>query len=136
VQEDQRRTLKLAADATVIGAELGDIALVEVVAIARRDSSHRLTSRTGSITGYAIVKPSRVRAPAAAEPRPLPCCAAILILVPAREIGRHPPGAPSGISTHITDREIDALHARVVALLDNPVMPTPDRRQPKPWPAF
>jgi len=38
-------------------------------------------------------------APAAAEPRPLPCCAAILILVPAREIGRHPPGAPPGIST-------------------------------------
>lgn len=37
---------------------------------------------------------------------------------------------------HITDREIDALHARTVALLDNPVMPTPDRRRPIPWPAF
>jgi uncharacterized repeat protein (TIGR03843 family) len=37
---------------------------------------------------------------------------------------------------HITDREIDALHARAVALLDNPVMPTPDRRRPIPWPAF
>jgi uncharacterized repeat protein (TIGR03843 family) len=37
---------------------------------------------------------------------------------------------------HITGREIDALHARSVALLDNPVMPTPDRRRPIPWPAF
>jgi hypothetical protein len=33
-------------------------------------------------------------------------------------------------------REVDALHARAVALLDNPVMPTPDRRRPIPWPAF
>jgi uncharacterized repeat protein (TIGR03843 family) len=37
---------------------------------------------------------------------------------------------------HITEREIDALRARAVALLDNPVMPTPDRRRPIPWPAF
>jgi uncharacterized repeat protein (TIGR03843 family) len=37
---------------------------------------------------------------------------------------------------HITHREVDALHARTVALLDNPVMPTPDRRRPIPWPAF
>jgi uncharacterized repeat protein (TIGR03843 family) len=37
---------------------------------------------------------------------------------------------------HITDREIDALHARTLALLDNPLMPTPDRRRPIPWPAF
>jgi uncharacterized repeat protein (TIGR03843 family) len=37
---------------------------------------------------------------------------------------------------HITGREIAALHARTVALLDNPVMPTPDRRRPIPWPAF
>jgi uncharacterized repeat protein (TIGR03843 family) len=37
---------------------------------------------------------------------------------------------------HITNREIDALQARTVALLDNPVMPTPDRRRPIPWPAF
>jgi uncharacterized repeat protein (TIGR03843 family) len=37
---------------------------------------------------------------------------------------------------HITDREIAALRARVVGLLDNPVMPTPDRRRPIPWPAF
>jgi hypothetical protein len=31
VQDDQRCTVELATDATVIGAELGDIALVEVV---------------------------------------------------------------------------------------------------------
>jgi uncharacterized repeat protein (TIGR03843 family) len=37
---------------------------------------------------------------------------------------------------HITHREVAALHARTVALLDNPVMPTPDRRRPIPWPAF
>jgi uncharacterized repeat protein (TIGR03843 family) len=37
---------------------------------------------------------------------------------------------------HITDREIAALRSRTVALLDNPVMPTPDRRRPIPWPAF
>jgi uncharacterized repeat protein (TIGR03843 family) len=37
---------------------------------------------------------------------------------------------------HITRREVDALFARTVALLDNPVMPTPDRRRPIPWPAF
>jgi uncharacterized repeat protein (TIGR03843 family) len=37
---------------------------------------------------------------------------------------------------HITNREVGALHARTVALLDNPVMPTPDRRRPIPWPAF
>jgi DNA-binding GntR family transcriptional regulator len=42
----------------------------------------------------------------------------------------------SRLCAHITNREIDALHARVVALLDNPVMPTPDRRWPIPWPAF
>jgi len=37
---------------------------------------------------------------------------------------------------HITGAEVDALHARIVGLLDNPVMPTPDRRRPIPWPAF
>jgi uncharacterized repeat protein (TIGR03843 family) len=37
---------------------------------------------------------------------------------------------------HITNREIDALYARAVALLENPVMPSPDRRRPIPWPAF
>jgi uncharacterized repeat protein (TIGR03843 family) len=37
---------------------------------------------------------------------------------------------------HITPGEVAALRARVVALLRNPVMPTPDRRRPIPWPAF
>jgi uncharacterized repeat protein (TIGR03843 family) len=37
---------------------------------------------------------------------------------------------------HITNREIDALYARALGLLDNPVMPSPDRRRPIPWPAF
>ncbi len=37
---------------------------------------------------------------------------------------------------HVTSREIDALYARVIGLLDNPVMPSPDRRRPIPWPAF
>jgi uncharacterized repeat protein (TIGR03843 family) len=40
------------------------------------------------------------------------------------------------LCSHITNREVDALHARTVALLSNPVMPTPDRRRPIPWPAF
>jgi uncharacterized repeat protein (TIGR03843 family) len=38
--------------------------------------------------------------------------------------------------SHITRREVAAMHARAVAVLDNPVMPTPDRRRPIPWPAF
>src|SRR5581483_5016715 len=37
---------------------------------------------------------------------------------------------------HITGREVVALRRRAEALLDNPVMPTPDRRRPIPWPAF
>ncbi|MDT5391218.1 MAG: hypothetical protein QOE04_4859 [Mycobacterium sp.] len=37
---------------------------------------------------------------------------------------------------HVTAREIDALYARAVGLLDDPVMPGPDRRRPIPWPAF
>ena len=37
---------------------------------------------------------------------------------------------------HLTNREIDALYARAVGLLENPVMPSPDRRRPIPWPAF
>jgi uncharacterized repeat protein (TIGR03843 family) len=40
------------------------------------------------------------------------------------------------LCAHITGREVYALHARTVALLDNPVMPTPDRHRPIPWPAF
>ncbi|MEU0498324.1 SCO1664 family protein [Mycobacterium sp. NPDC006124] len=37
---------------------------------------------------------------------------------------------------HVTNREIDALYARTVGLLQNPVMPSPDQRRPIPWPAF
>lgn len=37
---------------------------------------------------------------------------------------------------HITDVEVLALRRRVRALLDEPVMPGPDRRRPIPWPAF
>ncbi len=40
------------------------------------------------------------------------------------------------LCAHITNRELDALDARIVALLNNPVMPSPDRRRPIPWPAF
>jgi uncharacterized repeat protein (TIGR03843 family) len=37
---------------------------------------------------------------------------------------------------HITRSEVAALRRRAEALLDNPVMPSPDRRRPIPWPAF
>jgi uncharacterized repeat protein (TIGR03843 family) len=37
---------------------------------------------------------------------------------------------------HITGREVAALRRRAIALLDNPVMPSPDRHRPIPWPAF
>ena len=37
---------------------------------------------------------------------------------------------------HITDAELAALRRRVRALLNEPVMPGPDRRRPIPWPAF
>jgi uncharacterized repeat protein (TIGR03843 family) len=37
---------------------------------------------------------------------------------------------------HITPREIAALRERAEVLVDNPVMPMPDRRRPIPWPAF
>ena len=40
------------------------------------------------------------------------------------------------LTGHITSREVAALRRRARALLDNPVMPTPDRRRPIPWPAF
>jgi uncharacterized repeat protein (TIGR03843 family) len=40
------------------------------------------------------------------------------------------------LRAHITGPEISALRRRAEALLDNPVMPTPDRRRPIPWPAF
>ncbi|MCT7660125.1 SCO1664 family protein [Mycobacterium deserti] len=45
-------------------------------------------------------------------------------------------GLAEELSDHITAREVSALHARTVDLLKNPVMPTPDRRRPIPWPAF
>jgi uncharacterized repeat protein (TIGR03843 family) len=40
------------------------------------------------------------------------------------------------LRTHLTESEVDALSVRTIALLDNPVMPGPDRRRPIPWPAF
>ncbi|MCV7203168.1 phosphatidylinositol kinase [Mycolicibacterium peregrinum] len=40
------------------------------------------------------------------------------------------------LCAHITDAEITALRSRIVGLLRNPVMPTPDRHRPIPWPAF
>ncbi|MCG5432762.1 SCO1664 family protein [Mycobacterium sp. MYCO198283] len=40
------------------------------------------------------------------------------------------------LASLITDYEVDALRARARGLLRNPVMPSPDRRRPIPWPAF
>jgi uncharacterized repeat protein (TIGR03843 family) len=40
------------------------------------------------------------------------------------------------LADHITSAEIAALRLRARALLDNPVMPGPDRHRPVPWPAF
>lgn len=40
------------------------------------------------------------------------------------------------LAPHITPTEVVALGVRAAELLDNPVMPTPDRRRPIPWPAF
>jgi uncharacterized repeat protein (TIGR03843 family) len=40
------------------------------------------------------------------------------------------------LSGHITSAEVAALRRRARALLDNPVMPGPDRHRPIPWPAF
>ncbi len=45
-------------------------------------------------------------------------------------------GLAEQLSEHVTKREITALLTRTAGLLDNPVMPTPDRRRPIPWPAF
>ncbi|MDR3662924.1 MAG: SCO1664 family protein [Mycobacterium sp.] len=45
-------------------------------------------------------------------------------------------GLTADLGPHLTHREIVALESRVVELLDNPVMPTPDRHRPIPWPAF
>jgi len=40
------------------------------------------------------------------------------------------------LAEHITRAEIAALRRRAYALLDNPVMPGPNRHRPIPWPAF
>lgn len=40
------------------------------------------------------------------------------------------------LRTHITAAELAALRRRIRALLDDPVMPSPDGRRPLPWPAF
>jgi uncharacterized repeat protein (TIGR03843 family) len=40
------------------------------------------------------------------------------------------------LAQHITPTEVVALGIRAGEMLDNPVMPTPDRRRPIPWPAF
>jgi uncharacterized repeat protein (TIGR03843 family) len=40
------------------------------------------------------------------------------------------------LAAHITRGEIAALRNRARNLLDTPVMPSPDRRRPIPWPAF
>jgi uncharacterized repeat protein (TIGR03843 family) len=40
------------------------------------------------------------------------------------------------LAGHITRAEIAALRGRAHALLDNPVMPGPNRHRPIPWPAF
>ncbi|KUH80967.1 MULTISPECIES: SCO1664 family protein [unclassified Mycobacterium] len=45
-------------------------------------------------------------------------------------------GLAAQLCDHITQREVAALLARTIALLDDPVMPTPDRHRPIPWPAF
>ena len=45
-------------------------------------------------------------------------------------------GLADQLRAHITDAEIAALRARIIGLLDDPVMPTPDRHRPIPWPAF
>ena len=42
----------------------------------------------------------------------------------------------SELREHITAAELAALHRRVRALLDDPVMPSPERSRPLPWPAF
>ncbi len=42
----------------------------------------------------------------------------------------------AALAPHLTRLEIAALQARIVELLDNPIMPTPDRHRPIPWPAF
>jgi hypothetical protein len=57
VQDDERRTLERAADTTVVGAELGDIALVEVIAIAHRGLLISTYVSYRSITRYPVANP-------------------------------------------------------------------------------
>ncbi|GGG09986.1 phosphatidylinositol kinase [Rhodococcoides trifolii] len=45
-------------------------------------------------------------------------------------------GFTDTLAPHITDVEIDALIDRTATLIARPVMPTPDRHRPIPWPAF
>lgn len=42
----------------------------------------------------------------------------------------------TALREHITAAEVAALRRRVRALIDDPVLPVPDRRNPLPWPAF
>lgn len=42
----------------------------------------------------------------------------------------------SRLRKHITGAELAALHRRVRALLEDPVMPSPNGSRPLPWPAF
>jgi hypothetical protein len=46
-------------------------------------------------------------------------------------------GTELDLSQHLTEIEINALHARVVRLLENGAMPLPNPEWPAiPWPAF
>lgn len=59
------------------------------------------------------------------------------LLTAVAELGvRLRDGLGDQLREHITAREVAALNARIVALLDDPVMPSPDRHRPIPWPAF
>ncbi|MBB4856383.1 putative repeat protein (TIGR03843 family) [Mycobacteroides chelonae] len=42
----------------------------------------------------------------------------------------------AALSAHITTAEVAALGQRAAMMLDQPVMPMPDRHRPVPWPAF
>ena len=57
--------------------------------------------------------------------------------VKSLEILRDSLGSSFDLSQHITEVEINALHARVVRLIENGVMPLPNPEWPAiPWPAF
>jgi hypothetical protein len=42
----------------------------------------------------------------------------------------------AALATHITTAEVTAVRLRAVMMLNEPVMPMPDRNRPVPWPAF